>query len=151
MKYEHLKGNKFAIKHGYFGTNIYRVWIRMNSRCNNTNDKAYHYYGGRGIKVCSRWSDFTLWMEDMGERPTDKHTLERIDVNGNYEPSNCRWATMKEQGNNRRNNVKIEFNGKVRTKMQWAEQLGISHTSLSKRLKKWPLERALTEKSHYVV
>lgn len=146
-----MKKPHFNTKHGYYGTNIYRVWIRMNSRCNNPNDKAYSWYGERGIKVCDRWSDFALWMEDMGERPTPKHTLERIDVNGNYEPSNCKWATMKEQGNNRRDNIVIRFNGETKTQMQWAEQLGISHSALSKRLKRWSLQRALTERSHYVV
>lgn len=136
---------QYPKKHGYYGTTIYRVWLRMKQRCQNPNDKMYGYYGGRGIKVCKRWQAFENWLEDMGERPTPKHTLERIDVNGDYEPSNCKWATMKEQGNNRRNNRKYTFNGETRTIAQWAESVGIAHESMRKRIKKWPLERALTE------
>lgn len=82
---------------------LYQTWKGMRYRCNYKKNRAYSYYGGSGIKVCPRWNNsFLNFIEDMGERPSDKHSLDRIDSTGDYEPSNCRWATRQEQTDNRR-------------------------------------------------
>lgn len=81
---------------------IYETWKGMWARCNNSNHHAYNRYGGRGINVCKRWNDFVLFQQDMGPKPSEMHTVERRDNDGNYEPSNCYWATYSEQNYNKR-------------------------------------------------
>lgn len=125
------------------GTKTYYAWRSMRHRCLNKNNKAYHNYGGRGITVCDEWADYDVFFKDMGECP-EGLTLERIDVNSGYHPDNCRWATAKDQGNNKRHNRIIHHQGKSLTLTQWADHYGIGVDTLHHRLERMPVERAMT-------
>lgn len=123
--------------HGLADHPLYGTWTAMKSRCLNPNFEAYKDYGGRGITVCSRWSEsFADFLADMGERPTPAHTLERNNTNGNYEPNNCRWATRLEQANNKRNNRQISIEGVTKTLAQWALDAGVTEAGLRARIKR---------------
>ena len=117
----------------------------MIRRCENPKAKNFPRYGGRGITVCERWrTSFEAFLSDMGSRPEGK-TLDRIDNEGNYEPSNCRWATASEQQRNMRSNQWVEFNGERMIVTDWARRLGISHGTLRHRLARgWSVELAFT-------
>src|SRR5690606_33915955 len=118
----------------------------MIQRCENPDSTGWSHYGGRGIRVCARWKTYENFLADMDRRPSSKHTLDRIDPNGDYEPSNCRWLTMKEQENNRTNNRLLTFQGRTQTLMQWAEETGLKRETISKRLDRlgWSVEDALS-------
>ena len=122
--------------HGQSSTATYNTWLRMIARCGNPQHPKYKYYGGRGIQVCERWlSSFENFLADMGHKPTGK-TLDRYpDNNGNYEPENCRWATMREQSNNRRSNVLVTAHGQTLTVAQWAEISGKRPATIHDRLR----------------
>jgi hypothetical protein len=127
----------------------YKSWEGMIYRCNNPKSISYKNYGERGIKVCKRWeSSYSNFIEDMGEKPSSKHTIERIDMNGNYEPSNCKWATYKEQMSNKRNNRFVVFMGERLTVTQLAERVGIPDGVLHSRIFKlgWDIEKAIIPK-----
>lgn len=116
----------------------------MFSRCYLATHPVYKHYGGRGIKVCKRWRDFGLFIDDMGPRP-DGTTLDRIDVNKGYDAENCRWATPHEQAINKRPRVIIKFDGRSQSAQEWAKELGIDVATLLVRLRRgWSVQRALT-------
>lgn len=116
----------------------------MKYRVNNPGAAGYENYGGRGIRYDPRWEVFENFLADMGEPPSERHTIERSDSNGDYCKDNCRWATVQEQVRNRRNSVIIEFNGRTQNLVDWAAELGVNPSTLSLRLRKWPKEVALT-------
>ncbi len=119
----------------------------MVQRCYKPGATKYEHYGGRGIEVCERWrNSFEAFIEDMGECPSRKHSIDRIDNEGDYEPDNCQWATQTQQGNNTRANHVITFDGKTMTMKQWANKTGIKYSTLAARLNilGWSVERSLT-------
>lgn len=134
--------------HGMRNTRLYREWRAMINRCSSEVWKDYKNYGGRGIIVCPEWASsfesFRDWALANGYQ--DDLTLDRIRVNGNYEPSNCRWATTKQQANNKRQSLYLEFNGEVKTAKEWADELGLNYSTLYSRIttKGWSIEKALT-------
>lgn len=117
--------------HGMSETREFRAWLAMKSRCYNKKCKEYKYYGSRGIKVCKRWlNGFIFFFEDMGVCP-ENHSIDRINNNGNYKPSNCRWATNKQQSNNKSNNTIINYMGKKLTISQWGDEIGVNPGKIS--------------------
>jgi hypothetical protein len=136
--------NGLKIKHGLKESRVYRIWSCMKNRCYNQKDDNYKYYGGRGITVCDEWKDDfqTFYDWSMSHGYTDNLTIDRINVNGNYEPSNCRWATHSEQGKNKRNVIFITFEGETKTLREWSEITGIKYITLFYRYKtgKTPVE-----------
>jgi len=113
----------------------YNVWKKMRRRCGNPKDDHYHWYGAKGVSVCNRWHDFRTFKADMGERPSAKHSIDRIDNSKGYEPGNCRWATQQEQNRNRAANTYITHNGKTQCLAAWSEELGGSRMLVSGRLR----------------
>lgn len=133
-------------KHGLCYTNLYRRWINMRSRCNNSNSTKYHLYGGKGIKVCAEWENNFLSFYNWSIKNGYKKglTLDRINGNDNYKPSNCRWVTYKIQSRNTTQNHMLTYNGQTKCIYEWAEYLGISKKMLSERIRRgWSIERAL--------
>lgn len=137
-------------KPGYTKTHLYISWCGMKQRCSCRKTNGYENYGGRGITVCAEWKNsfenFRDWSFQNGYK--EGLSLDRIDVNGNYEPSNCRWATMKEQANNKRNSHILEFDGQKHTISEWSEITGINKNTIHSRIEKygWSVERSLTVK-----
>ncbi len=120
--------------HGKSHTSIYVAWCSMRSRCSDPKSESYSRYGGRGIRVCDRWNfSFESFISDMGDRP-EGMTIELIDNDGNYEPGNCRWATVAEQGRNKSNNRMITAFGMTYCLSEWVEITGMARTTLKKRL-----------------
>ncbi len=132
--------------HGKTNTRLFSIWHGIKKRCFNNNNKDYKNYGGRGITICDEWkNDFKTFYEwAMANGYADNLSIDRIDNNGNYEPSNCRWVTLKEQANNRNNTKKITYKNETKSITEWAKILGIKKTTLFYRLKKGlPFEKAI--------
>lgn len=134
--------------HGLSNTRLYRIWNAMKCRCNLPTNNNYKNYGGRGIKICKEWNDNFLSFYDwaMANGYSENLTIERLNNDGNYEPDNCRWATKKEQANNRRYCVMITYNGKTQNLTQWCKELNLDYKFIHNRIKKnkWDFERAIT-------
>ena len=132
---------------------LYNIWYLMNHRCYNQNSQVWDHYGGRGIKVCDEWHNdffaFREWAIKSGY--SEDLTIDRIDNNGDYTPSNCRWITQTDQNRNRRNNRLLTYNGETKPLREWATIMGIPHLTLHYRITKlhWPVEQALTIPPRY--
>jgi hypothetical protein len=132
-------------KHGLSRHPAYHAWASMRHRCLNPASKAYPLYGGRGITICDRWIDSAEnFIEDMGTPPTSEHSLDRIDNAHGYSKENCRWATWKEQQQNRRTTRLVTHDGQTKCVAEWAREYGINRGALGLRLRNgWPVEKAL--------
>ena len=144
-RYSQLK--KSHTTHNKSKTKLMRSWYAMRQRCLDPNSSHYKDYGGRGIKICEEWNDsvsFIEWAQASGYK--DGLTLDRIDVNGNYSPQNCRWATSSEQANNTRRSIIITYNGKTQSLKLWCDELGLNYGTISSRINQshWDPIKALT-------
>lgn len=140
------KGNKLAVKHGLSKTRLHTIWHSMYCRCNYPTTNGYKNYGGRGIKICKEWQEFINFHDwAVANGYFDNLTLDRIDIDGDYEPSNCRWETPKNQSNHKSNNVYYSFEGETKTAKQWCDKFKINPTTFHDRIKRgWTIEQALT-------
>lgn len=142
------------MKHGLRYTRLYGIWLQIKNRCYNPKTGRYGDYGARGIKVCDEWcNDFKAFYDwAMANGYRDDLSIDRKDVNGNYEPSNCKWATVKEQARNKRNNHILTLNGVSHCLMEWCEITGLSRGCIQNRLKYgWTVEETLTRPKGYNV
>jgi hypothetical protein len=128
-------------QHGLAGTPEHRVWLAMRNRCENPNDKSFSGYGQRGITICEPWHDFAVFIRDMGQRPSSRHSIERIDNALGYSPANCKWATPKEQARNRRTNCVVSYKGKTCSLAQLIEELNLHPGNTYSRAARGTLER----------
>ncbi len=134
-------------KRGRF-TKEFRAWTNIRQRCYNQNNRAYKNYGGRGIRVCDRWMvSFENFLNDVGRAPSNDHSLDRINNNGDYEDGNCKWSTRKEQNNNTRQNLMIEYKGEIKTCAQWCTVLNLNYNRIRQRIQKFNYspEKAFTK------
>lgn len=138
---------KICSTHGRSKTKLYGVWRAMIQRCHSPSTRTFYRYGGRGITVCPEWRvSFEAFLADVGERPSDRHSLERVDNNGNYEPGNVVWATLDVQLTNTRTNAWLTHNGETLTVSEWGRRLGMKKSLIQTRLVRgWTVERALEQ------
>jgi hypothetical protein len=134
------KRSRRNIKHGEAVGGVtspeYAVWAAMRARCRSPSHPLFYRYGARGIQVAKRWEKFEYFLADMGRRPSSKHSIERKDVNGNYEPSNCVWATIQQQNRNTTRNRRITINGETRVLVDWLQKVGINSSTFYQRLRR---------------
>jgi len=147
--YSHDIQKDKALRHGSSYDRLYTIWIGMKQRCYYAKHKQFKHYGGRGITVCDEWKDdfqaFHDWSTSHGY--SNNLTIDRIDNDKGYSPDNCRWVSMKEQNNNRRNNRNIEFNGEIHSISEWSVITGIPRTTIRNRINRgWTIEKTLTTK-----
>lgn len=122
----------------------YFIWHTMKTRCSSPGNKRYERYGGRGITVCERWQTFDNFLADMGYRPSPKHSIDRINNDGNYEPGNCRWATWQEQAVNKSDTRLLTYKGETLPMAEWARRIGLPPNTLSYRIRHgWPVDKAI--------
>lgn len=134
-----------ATTHGMYKSSEFKIWQKMKSRCFNENHHGYKDYGGRGITVCNRWLKFENFLEDIGNRPSPRHSIDRIDVNGNYEPSNCKWSTLKEQARNKQNTFYIEIDNKKMCLSEFCEVYSLKRSTARWRIKNgWCLAKVIS-------
>ena len=135
------------IQHGLVRTPVYRAWNNLLRRCESPRNPSYTKYGGRGIAVCPEWHNFRNFFADMGHPPGKGYSIDRINNDGPYAPSNCRWAKIHVQANNTRRNRLITHEGRTQTIAQWARELGMDYDVIRSRLDRygWPIARALNE------
>lgn len=132
--------------HGMSRTPTYIVWKTMHSRCRSMNPATYPNYMGRGISVCAEWSDFTVFLKDMGPKPRPDFDLDRTNNDLGYSKTNCRWVSRQQNLNNRRNNRRLDFDGRSLTISEWAQVTGLNYRTLNNRINRgWSIDRALTE------
>lgn len=150
----YIYGQQASTKHGCSRrgklTPEYRAWCSIKRRCYNPRAAQYKDYGGRGITVCDRWlNSFESFLADMGLRPADNYSIERIKIGGNYEPSNCIWKTQKEQCRNKRNNIMVTIGGVTKSLVEWVENTSLSYGTVHSRvLAGWPSEMLLTNQKY---
>jgi len=144
--------NNIRKKHGKAKTRIYRIWQGMKSRCDNMNNSRYKNYGGRGITYCSQWQsfeNFDKWAIENGYQ--ENLTIDRINVDGNYEPNNCRWITNKEQQSNKQYHHLLAYNGKIQNIAKWSEETGLPYSTIWKRInEKWDIDKILKPVNKYI-
>lgn len=140
------KTGRFEITHGDSGSQEYNIWGNMLYRCNTDTSQLYSKYGGRGISVCSKWHDYDAFIYDMGQRPSESHSIDRIDVNGNYCKENCRWATKRQQSRNRTNSRYIYIDGKKLQVDDYCEIYNVSKYAIKNRIRRgWSNDKIISK------
>lgn len=124
-----------SLTHGQYNSKLYKCWAQMKQRCLNPNNPRFYLWGGRGIKVCKRWTRFENFAADMGKSFCDGLEIERRDNNGNYEPGNCHWVTCSQQQRNKRTNHKITIGGKTKIATEWSESSGVKLQTILRRVR----------------